>query len=84
MTTAPEQPKAVCTDVITACDKALEHKNKQIKLSDLAISQQKDIIDKQAVSLAEKDAKLNAFYRSPIFLIGVGVVGALLLGKLAR
>lgn len=84
MTTAPTPPKSSCTDVIVACDQALEAKNKQIKLSDLAISQQKDIIDKQAISLAEKDAKLNAFYRSPVFLIGVGVVGALLLGKLAR
>ncbi len=73
-----------CDPIIKACDKALDAKNKQIKLSDLAIQQQKDVINKQGVVIAEQDAKLNSFFRSPIVLIVAGAVGALLLGKLVK
>ena len=77
-------PVPSCTDVIKACDKVIAAQKKEIQLADLALIQQKDVIDGQARTIQSQEEKLNSVFRSPIVLIGLGVVAAILGGKLLK
>lgn len=70
-----------CDDIISACDGALDAKNKQIELSDLAIVQLKDqnVVLKDRAEEAE--GKLSSIWRNPFVYLGVGFVTGVVLMK---
>jgi hypothetical protein len=82
--TPSPSPKTICNQVIKACDKALEDKNKQIKLSDLAIKKLTDDNTELNKKVEESEDKLGSFWRNPYFLVGLGILGTLILTKPSR
>lgn len=76
-TTAMAQPKPECKDVIAACDKALEDKNKALTLANLAITNCIKHGTNVQLQLNEKTDELNRWYRQPLI---VGIIGVLVGG----
>ena len=66
-----------CDDVIAACDKALEDKQKQVDTRDLALREQKDQLRYLSEELADKDS----WTHSPWLYFGLGIVAAKVLSK---
>lgn len=66
-----------CEDVITACDKALEAKNRQLELSDLALKNAVKLNGEAYQKLEEKQKELDRWYRQPLlmFLLGAAAGG---------
>lgn len=76
------QAETTCKDVITSCDKALEAKNRQIQLSDLALRQTVDRLTRVELQYKEERESASAWYKSPFLYLSVGLIGGLLLGGL--
>lgn len=70
-----------CNQVIKACDKALESKNKVIKLADLAIKEAQDNNNRLNDLVETKNQQLGSIWRNPIFLIMLGLVGGLIIKR---
>lgn len=77
----PKPAKVTCTDVIKACDKALEEKNTAIKISDLAVTQLRDANGKLQTDLDKERESSNSVLKNPFLW---GAVGILLGGLLFR
>lgn len=74
---AEEKAKPSCGDVITACDKALAHKDGAIGGLQMVVLQRDELIKMQKTTIEEQDAKLSAWYRNPWLLLGLGVVAGM-------
>lgn len=75
LSSTPARAETTCKDVITACDSALDSKNKEIQLNQLAIRQLTDQNTVLASDLTDAHESLNSWYRNPFV---VGSIGALL------
>lgn len=79
---SPSPSPVTCNQVIQACDKALEAKEKQLQLSDLALKQALDDRGKLQKDLESTRADKDAWYRNPGLWIAVGILvgGAVVIG----
>lgn len=70
-----------CEQVIQACDAALDAKNREIGLKDLAIQQRQDQIVELNSELQDANSKLQSPVRNPFIMTTVGVlIGILVTG----
>lgn len=64
-----------CSFVLAKCDQALKDAKKQVEIRDKVITDSQLLIQKQADVITTDEAKLDAWYRSPVFLVMLGILG---------
>lgn len=68
-----------CGGIIASCRKALDAKDKEIQLSDLAIKAAKDDNTRLNKEVEKKNDQLSSIFRNPFVLIGAGIIAGLFL-----
>ena len=68
------EERVTCLDVIKACDIALEKKEKEIELKDLALKQSQDHLSRTLGDLENAREQLGSPFRNPFIMVTVGVV----------
>lgn len=72
--TKSETTLELCDKVVHACKDALDANKEELRISDLAIRQSKDVIATQNVIIKDQSEELNAWYRNPFVTIPLGLV----------
>lgn len=75
LNTTISRAETTCKDVIKKCDVALEKKEEEIKATNDALTKSKDYNVLLDVQVKEANDKLNAWYRNPFVLLGLGLLG---------
>ncbi len=75
------QAETTCHDVIRTCDRALEEKEKEVKICDLGLKQTLEHNQELSSELESKQKSLEAWYRNPFVMLALGgLAGALTMG----
>lgn len=79
--TSNSTPTIKCSQVISACQNALDAKDGAIKARDEEIGTQGMLLKSQADALVEKDRELHSVFRSPYLYLVLGAAAGVYLGK---
>ena len=74
----------LCLTAETKCKAALDSRNQEIQLCQLAVSKGVEQNSQLSQTIESQDAKLSAFYRNPFFMFGLGVLAAGAVGLLRK
>ena len=75
----PARPS--CDEVLKACDSALEARKLELGLSNTALLQRDGQVNDLKVQLKDTQDSLNAWYRNPYIMIGLGLLTGAVLFK---
>lgn len=70
-----------CDQVLSLCDKALDAKDKELKLCNLGLVQTLDAKEALRLELEEVKDKQNSIFRNPFLYLGIGLIAGGLLVK---
>lgn len=73
-----------CDEALTACEKTVDAKNKQIKLCDLALKRATDSAAFNRVQYEKAQEKLDAWYRNPYVMFGLGLAAGVIAIEVAK
>lgn len=78
---AADPAAPTCNDVLSLCGRALNARNAELKLSDLALKARTEQNVALLKAVESQERQLGAWYRNPFFLVGIGLIGGALLVK---
>lgn len=81
ITLTPMTTRADCIDDIKVCDKAVQTQKKALSECSKTLNlglQQRDVF---ATTLTEREKELQAWYRNPFVMLGLGIISGIVIVK---